>query len=129
MTSRPSLSDAEIVDRCKSGALVRDLDRWDLDETNPGSTVARCVALHNASQIDFLGLVHTAEFAALSGPEFFAVQHAFTEAIPQLDPPPRQVMAAVKILVEKGGNDGTKPSKCSASVMVCERLGASQRNY
>jgi hypothetical protein len=68
MTGRPSLSDTEIVDRCKSGALVLDLDRWDLDETNPASIIARCVALHNAGEMDFLGLVNTAEFAALNTP-------------------------------------------------------------
>lgn len=101
-----SLSDAELVDHCRSGELVSHLNRWDLDETKPGSILARCVDLHNAGQLDFLGLVNTAQFAALGGTDFFAVQHAFIEVIPLLDSSPSRVMAAVKVLVEKGGNDG-----------------------
>ncbi len=105
-TSGTTLSDQDIVARCNSGALVLDIDRWDLNKENLASVLNRSIALHNGGRIDLLGLIDTPQFAAIGGHAFFVLQHFFCEAIPQLEAQSDHLMRAVKALVEKGGNDG-----------------------
>jgi hypothetical protein len=84
---------------------VREIDGIDRNEAGPNSLLNRCIALHNAGQIDLLGLVGTPHFTALPTHAFFTLQHFFCEAIPKLETPAAPLMHAVKALVEKAGND------------------------
>ena len=99
------LTDAEIITRCESGALLDDIDRFDSKPDDPGSLLNRCVALHNSHQIDLLALTTTDRFTSLSGSDFFVTQHFFYEAIPQLQTAAPPLMQAVQALVAKGGTD------------------------
>jgi hypothetical protein len=103
--SESALTDAEIIGHCQSGALIDDVDRFELDDDDPSSLVHRCVALHNSGQLDLLSLTESAQFGALSLHQFFVVQHFFDQAIPKLDTTAAKLTAAVTILVTKGGND------------------------
>ena len=105
-TSGTTLSDQDIVARCDLGALVLDIDRWDLNKENLASVLNRSIALHNGGRIDLLGLIDMLIVAAIGGHAFFVLQHFFCEAIPQLEAQSDHLMRAVKALVEKGGNDG-----------------------
>ena len=106
MSAAANLTDAEIIERCQSGRLIEDIDRFTLDTAVPDTLLARAIALHNTGQLDLLSLTTTAQFAALSGSAFFIIQHFFDEAIPQLTTPAIPLMEAVRALVTKGGNDG-----------------------
>jgi hypothetical protein len=93
------LTDAEIVARCRSGALIEDMGRDDLDNTDPKSLLSRCVFLHNTRQIDLLTLAKTAQFASLSGSTFFDCQSFFYRAIPRLEttaPPLMDILVALR---------------------------------
>ena len=105
MSAAAALTDQEIINRCRSGALIDDIDRFDNDDANPASLMKRCVALHNSGQLDLLALTGTTQFAALGGHIFFAVQHFFDKAIPSLETTALPLMQAVKALVIKGGGD------------------------
>ena len=99
-----ALTDDEIIAHCQSGALLDDIDRADIDGTD-ASFLNRCVALHNADQIDLLAMTRTARFDSLSGPDFFVRQQFFCEAIPHLQTPATAMMQAVQALVGKAGAD------------------------
>ncbi len=100
-----TLSDQEIIDRCQSGELVHEIARIDCNAADPGSLLNRCIALHNSGQLELLGLTGTPQFAALAIHPFFTLQHFFCEAIPRLETPVEPLMRAVRVLVEKAGND------------------------
>lgn len=60
-----ALTDAEIIARCQSGELLDDIGRREADIADPASLLNRCIALHNARQIDLLslwrGLIHSVD--------------------------------------------------------------------
>ncbi|MDB5620248.1 hypothetical protein [Tardiphaga sp.] len=99
-----ALSDVEIISRCQSGALLDDIDRFDIDGIE-ASLLDRSVSLHNAGQIDLLALTQTAQFNSLSTSEFFVRQDFFCKAIPRLQTQALLLMQAVKALVVRGGAD------------------------
>lgn len=100
-----ALTDAEIIDHCRSGELINDISIADHDDNDRHSLLCRCVALHNKRHIDLLALTNTAQFDALSGAAFFIRQHFFCGAIPKLEAPTLEMMEAVQKLVSKGGSD------------------------
>jgi hypothetical protein len=100
-----TFTDLKIAELCRSGALLGEIGRINSDDAEPGSLLNRCVALHNAGQIDLLALTETQQFAELSGPAFFDRQHFFCKAIPFLDATVPTLVQAVQSLVVKGGND------------------------
>jgi hypothetical protein len=102
-----ALTDAEIIARCLSGALLDDIDRFDREGTDPASLLNRCVSLHNSGQIDLLALTTKEQFSSLSGFDFFVKQNFFCDAIPQLQTAAPPLMQAVQALVAKGGADLT----------------------
>jgi hypothetical protein len=83
--------------------------------------LSHCVTLHNCGQIDFTSLTTKPEFEALSGWQFFSVQHFFVQAIPMLDALPGQMMELVNRLVVKGGNDLAANEPNRAFRVWCER--------
>lgn len=101
-----TLTDLQIIGRCRTGELIDDIDRFERDATDPASLLARTIALHNAGKLDLLSLTQTAQFAALGGHMFFVLQHFLDQAIPLLATPVVPLMQAVKALVTKGGADG-----------------------
>jgi hypothetical protein len=103
--SAVALTNVEIIARCQSGALLDDIERFDVDGPDPASLLNRCVALHNSGQIDLLALTTTERFSSLSGFNFFVRQNFFCDAIPQLQTAAPPLMQAVQAFVAKGGTD------------------------
>jgi hypothetical protein len=106
LSAAAALTDQEIIERCQSGALIDDIDRFDSDDTDPASLLNRCITLHNNGQLNLLALAGAAQFAALGSHTFFTVQHFFDEAIPKLECSALPLMQTVQALVTKGGSDG-----------------------
>jgi len=98
-----TLTDVEIIARCRSGELLDDIDRFDRESAHPASLLNRCVALHNSGQIDLLALTATERFSSLSGFDFFVRQNFFCDAIPQLQTAAPPLMQAIQALVAKVG--------------------------
>ena len=92
------LSDADVIAHAAAGTLLRKMAK-------DKALVTQAVALHQAYKLDLLALINTQAFSALDGHDFFAVQHEFCQVIPELKASVPQMMAAIKALVEKGGQD------------------------
>ena len=93
-----SRSDADVIALAVAGALLHEMAR-------DKALMAQAVVLYQAGTLDLLALTNTQEFAALEGHDFFAIQNQFCQVIPELNASVPQMMAAIKALVEKGGQD------------------------
>lgn len=64
------------------------------------------VELHNSGTIDVLEVARSIGQSPISQSDFFSVQSTFVSLIPELEAPALAMLAAVKGLVARGGDDG-----------------------
>jgi hypothetical protein len=107
MALAPVPSDEEIIELFKADRLVEELITYHEREAD-GDTrfAARCAALHNDRKIDLLAVANSEPFASLSPTDFFAAQHVFVAAIPDMKSSRREIMELCQLLVLKAGSDG-----------------------
>jgi hypothetical protein len=99
-----SISEADLITEFASGELKKRIFRY----SGVGDRqVLRslCTELHNAGRLNLLSLATHSQLESVDPREFFVGQHFFTEVIPNLKSSTREMMSAVKALVEKGGTD------------------------
>lgn len=102
--SEPIYSDDELVEHFQAGTLLEIMDS-DRDADEPESQLNHLVRLHNEGRIALLSALDTPAFEALGGSRFFEIQQVYCKAVPQLQAPVADMMAAVAALVKKGGRD------------------------
>lgn len=85
-------------------ALIASRFEW-LDGDELGEAITACATLHNAGEIDLLGMVHQSAFKAIAPTSFFFAQDILMTIIPSLNATPDDVLKAVDALVAQGGAD------------------------
>jgi len=101
----PPPTDDDLIAGAKAGALF-DLLEGEIDHDPADSLLNRAAALHNSGRINLVGDTLAGAVQTLVDRDFFSAQTLFCELIPKLNAPIADMIALVKQLVEKGGNDG-----------------------
>jgi hypothetical protein len=115
----PVPSREETVHLYQTGGLANELARYHEHEGDNDPFVAQCVDLHNRGDIDLVALPTTAAFAAIDGRCFFAAQHLYCVAIPNLQTEVIALMACCSALVKQAGNDGAASQPYGAFQQWC----------
>ena len=84
-------------------ALFAEHGRIWLDEESP--TIGLLADLHNAGEIDLLGIITTEAVERHTGPNFFDGQHLYERLIPRITGSVREMVRVVETLRVGGGND------------------------
>lgn len=112
MPCEPSPTADELRQLISSGELFAAIERCrDTDDT---PLLDRCVELHNLGAANILLLSSSSAFDALTGWDFFSIQHFLVAAIPRLNAPLDDMMNFITKLVTKGGNDLAANMPCTA---------------
>lgn len=100
----------DIIARCAAGTLpellVERMRRHRRDDIG-AEFRAVLTALHNAGTIDVLEAARTIGVSPINQHDFFTVMHVYCDLIPDIEAEVPTMLAAVKALVARAGNDGT----------------------
>ena len=121
MSFAPVPSSDEILRQYKSGELAAELARHhDSPDGEVDPFVQLCVELHNSGNIDVVSLPSQPGFASITGHDFFAAQHFYCQAIPELATNHTALMECCRIIVEQAGHDGAAMQPNQAFLTWCQ---------
>jgi hypothetical protein len=109
MSLKPGMTihfdEREILDLYQSGTLLDAIFSNNCSGFQEETSLSKCAELHNHGDINLLSIVASPSFSSIDVHRFFAGQHFYCKVIPLLNASPQDMMASVKTLIEKGGQD------------------------